>query len=345
MTVLGPIAPEELGVTLSHEHLLIDLRSRWSPPTAPERMALADAPPTPENWDLLQRDPYESRSNLVLDEPDVAAEEVRAFREAGGRSLIDMTTAGLDPRPRAVAEISHQSGVHVVMGCGAYWAPSHPQWVTDADEGSLAERWRRELTEGFQGAFGPLGRPVRAGFLGELGTSSPIDPAEVKVLRAAARAHQATGAAVEVHPSIWEHEAPTAVGILTDAGVPPERIAMAHMDELAEPDYHLEVAKTGCYLSFDTFCSETVFESDGSREPTDEERIYCLLRLLDAGYAERLLLSHDVCLKMQWKHYGGPGYDALLRRVVPRLRKRGVTQKTLDLMLVENPARLFSRSA
>jgi phosphotriesterase-related protein len=78
------------------------------------------------------------------------------------------------------------------------------------------------------------------------------------------------------------------------------------------------------------------------REPSDGERLDALLRLLALGFERHLLLSHDVCTKMQLRRYGGMGYDHILRTIVPRLRRRGVDSATLHRLLVENPARLLS---
>ena len=99
-TVCGPIEPEALGITLGHEHLLIDLRGLWDEPATEERRALAQTPITLASRATWAQNPYESRDNLVIDDEAAAAEELRAFAQAGGRSVIDMTVEGLDPGPR-----------------------------------------------------------------------------------------------------------------------------------------------------------------------------------------------------------------------------------------------------
>ena len=189
------------------------------------------------------------------------------------------------------------------------------------------------------------GTAVRAGILGELGTMSPIRPFEERQLRAAARVQRATGVAINVHPSIWAHEHLRIIDILEEAGADLTRVAISHCDQLVEPEWHMRIAERGVMLCFDTFGAEFSYDSDGSHEPTDAERIDCLLRLLDAGRASQLLLSHDICSRLQLDHYGGPGYAHVPGTIVPRLRAEGVSAADVEQMLVANPARLLAMPA
>jgi phosphotriesterase-related protein len=226
------------------------------------------------------------------------------------------------------------------LGTGFYVQPAHPAWVADATVEQLAEHMIGELTVGVAGSG------VRAGIIGEIGTRSPIHPDEEKVLRAAARAHRATGAAINVHLAIFAREGQRVLdNLLDEEGLNPARVALSHLDEQPDAAYHRGLAERGVYIEFDCFGSECYFDEDGVHEPSDAERVDALLRLLDAGFGPRLLLSQDVCTKMQWRRYGGLGYDHILRSIVPRLRRRGVDDATLRLLLVENPARLLTPAA
>ena len=162
VTVLGDIAPDALGTTLAHEHLQFDLRCLWEEPPA-ERAHLADAEPTLENLGELSRDGYHSRPNLYLDDPALAATELRRFKAAGGSAVVDMTTIGLAPNPDALVEISRATGVHVVAGCGYYRAKCLPGEVLDKPVEAIADELERWVVEGMGGT------DVRAGLLGELG--------------------------------------------------------------------------------------------------------------------------------------------------------------------------------
>jgi phosphotriesterase-related protein len=90
-TVLGNIALEELGITLGHEHLLIDLRGLWDTPPI-ERAYLIDQKPTLENLGELMRNPYDSRLNLLIGDRELSIRELLYFKEAGGQGIIDMIT-------------------------------------------------------------------------------------------------------------------------------------------------------------------------------------------------------------------------------------------------------------
>lgn len=338
VTVLGPIAPDELGLTLAHEHLLFDLRCLWEQPP-PERAYLADAEPTPENRHELARDLYHSRPNLHHDDSALATEEIARFREAGGAAVVDLTTIGLAPHPEALRQIAPAAGIHVVAGAGYYRRKCLPD---DVDERSIDELADELETWVIAGMYGTT---VRAGILGELGTSTPIHPFEERQLRAAARVQRATGVAINVHPAIWAHEHLRVLDILEDAGANLARVALSHCDQLIEQEWHARIAERGVTLCFDTFGAEFTYDNDGSREPTDTERIDCLRRLLDAGRASQLLLSHDICSRLQLAHYGGPGYDHVPGTIVPRLRAAGVSAAEIEQMLVSNPRRLLAMPA
>jgi len=336
VTVLGPIPPEELGTTLSHEHLLFDLRSLWESPP-PERAHLVDAEPTLENRGELSRDLYHSRPNLLLDDAALVATELQRFRSAGGSAVVDLTTVGLAPQPKALVEISAATRIHVIAGCGYYRQKTLPKDVLDRSLEALADELQGWLVEGMYGT------PVRAGLMGELGTSSPIQPFEERQLRAAARVQRATGATINVHPDLWSHEHIRILDILEDEGANLASVVLSHCDQLVEPEWHARIAERGATLSFDTFGSEFSFDGDGSEEPRDSERITCLLRLLAAGRASQLLLSHDICSRLQLHRYGGLGFDHVLVSVVPRLLRAGVSPDDLTQMLVATPRRLLAR--
>lgn len=334
-TVRGPIAPEALGVTLAHEHLLLDLRALWDEPETQERRRLAETPITATSRGDWVGNPYESRDNLLLDDEQAAVSELELYARAGGRSLIDLTVDGLDPKPQALRRISERTGVQIVAGTGVYRSVAHPPWVTSASVEELAARFVTAIEAGIAGT------DVRAGVLGELGTSSPILPDEIKVLRAAARAHFRTGIPINVHPAIFHREGPRILDILQAEGVDLRRVALSHMDEQLDYDYHCSLAVRGAWLSFDTLGSEEVYGAD-EREPTDEERVAALLGLLEAGWAGQILLSQDVCTKLQLTRFGGNGYAHVLRTIVPRLRRAGVDQATIEELLVANPRRYLT---
>src|SRR6266567_295824 len=323
MTVRGPISARDLGITLMHEHVFIDLSLLWDPPTSEWQEPLVDAEITLANRGLLQVGPYVSRRNLVLDDFGVAVAELAPFRQLGGGSVVELTTTGIRPQPAKLREVSGQTGLHIVAGCGCYTQRSHPPEV----------------------ANGLGGTDVRPGIIGEIGTSSPVHPDEAKVLRAAAAAQGKTGLAINVHVAIFRREALAALDILEAAGADLSRVVISHLDEQPGTADHRAILERGVYVEYDTFGSESYFDGDGSAGPSDRERVDCLIELLDAGFGDRLLISQDVCTKVQLLKYGGSGYGHILRSIVPRLRRRGVDEATVRMLLVENPARVLATAS
>jgi phosphotriesterase-related protein len=181
---------------------------------------------------------------------------------------------------------------------------------------------------------------VRAGIIGEVGTSFPLHPFERESLVAAAKAQRQTGASVSVPPDVWAHGHLGILEILENAGADLGRVVVSHMDELIDTEWHRRVAERGVYLSFDTFGSE--FDFDGVLEPRDSDRIKCLIDLLDVGLCDRIVLSQDTCYRIQLRKHGGHGYGHILTNIVPTLRDRGVSQDEITKMLVENPIRLLA---
>lgn len=334
-TVLADIAPEELGITLGHEHLLVDLRELWDSPP-PARAHLVDQEPTLQNRGELMRNPYDSRPNLLIDDPELSFRELMYYKAAGGQGLIDMTTVGIKPDPEALRALAQRTGLHVVAGCGYYRQPVLPEEIHDRSAEEIADDLLRWLTEGMYGTT------IQAGLMGELGTSSPIYPFEERQLRAAARVQRQTGASINVHPLIWGHEHLHILDILEEEGADLSRVAISHCDELVEPEWHARIAERGAVLSFDTFGSETFFDRSFAQEPRDTDRIECLLHLLEQGYATQITLAHDICTRLQFRHYGGWGWDHLLTNIVPRLRHAGVSQQELDAMFIVTPRRLLT---
>src|SRR6266513_1207383 len=339
MTVRGPVPAPDLGVTLMHEHVFIDLSILWDAPTSDWQKPLVDAEISLANRGLLQVDPYVSRRTLLLDDFDVAGAELAPFRQLGGGSIVDLTTTGIRPQPAKLREVSERTGLHIVAGCGYYTQRAHPPEVATLSESELLERLLDEIANGLEGT------DVRPGIIGEIGTSSPVHPDEAKFLRVAAAAQGKTGLAINVHVAIFRREALAALDILETAGADLSRVVISHLDVQPDTAYHQAILERGAYVEFDTFGSESYFDGDGSAEPSDRERVDCLIVLLEAAFGDRLLISQDVCAKVQLLMFGGLGYGHILRSILPRLRRRGVDEATVRRLLVENPARVLATAS
>ena len=132
--------------------------------------------------------------NLRLTDEQVAADEIQLFKHAGGSTVIDPTPKTLARDPLALARIARATGLNVVMGSGYYVAASHPPDMDGKSVDALADEMIADVTVG----AGDTG--VRAGLLGEIGTTYPLSENERKVLQAAVAAQRQTGAPLMVHP-------------------------------------------------------------------------------------------------------------------------------------------------
>ncbi len=337
-TVLGPVRPEALGPTLTHEHLLIDFLCMFDPPDDPDERLKAFRPLTIENLGWIRYDPFRNRDNLLRLDEESAIAEVALYQQAGGGTIVDVTTIGIGRSPAALARIAQATGLHVVMGAGYYTDAVHPPDMTDRTEQDLAQEMIADLTVG----VGETG--VRAGIIGELGCSWPLTANEHKVLRAGARAQRATGAAITIHPGRDETAPREILDVLAAAGADLGRVIMGHLDRtIATPETLLDLATSGCYLEYDLFGWETSYYPLSALDmPNDAQRIASVQQLIEAGYGSRLLLAHDIFGKHAMAKYGGYGYTHLIKNIVPRFREQGIPEETIHAMLVDNPARILA---
>lgn len=349
MTVLGPIPAEQAGPTLPHEHLLIDITCYWQQPAEMTMRRFAHEPVQLSNLGMIRRNPLANLDNCQLDDLDLAINEIGAFAALGGTTIVEVTPPDIGRDLPALQIAARQSGLNIVAGCGHYVHLAHPPSLAEEPVEAVAERLVTELQEGTGTT------KVRPGIIGELGTSDPIRPDEEKVLRAAAIAQQQTGVAITTHLHPASRTGHEVFRILDDAGADPTRIVFGHVDfALGHLDmtvgeavkYHSSLADYGSYIQYDGVGNEAYFEGAGYGEsfwcPSDRVRAEAVKRLIDLGYGDRILLSHDVCHKYHLLRYGGFGYGHILRTFVKNLRDFGLEDAVIQRIIVENPRRMLA---
>ncbi len=298
MTVRGPIEAAAAGYTLSHEHLLCDL------------------------WPIVRS------YDCILDDEGMAARELIAYREAGGRTLVEVTSGGLNRNPLAFRRISEAAGVHVVMGAAWYREDVYPRFVFELDTAALAEVIVTELTTGVDGT------DVVAGIIGEIGTERKfITPAQERVFRASGRAQRRTGVSIITHTTHFGELALEQIALLREEQVPNDRIIISHLGDRPDPTRLLAIARQGVYLSVDNIG----YNGDGY--PGDEVRAANVKLLIEEGHLSQIMLAGDVCQKSHLHAFGGKGYDHVPLKFLPLLRQIGITDAQIHTMTVENPAR------
>ena len=339
LTVLGAIDADTMGVTLPHEHLLIDFAVMFGEPAAASEKALAHQPVTLSNLGWVRQNFNASLDNLRLLDEQTAVDEIMLFRRAGGRTVVDPTNVSLSRDPRALARISRATGLNIVMGAGYYVAAAHPADMDRRGEDSIVREIVREVTVG----VGDTG--VRAGLIGEIGNTWPWAENEKKVVRAAVEAQRQTGAPLMIHPGRDQAAPMQIVDLIAKQGGDLRRTVMCHIERTIADERHLgDLAATGIWLEYDLFGLENSYYpyNPDFDMPNDGGRMAHVLALIEAGHRDQILLSHDIAYKTSLVKYGGYGYHHLLVNVVPRLRRKGVDDAGLRRLLVDNPRRAFT---
>jgi phosphotriesterase-related protein len=349
-TVLGPIEPDAAGFTLTHEHLLCSLVPYAQPPGTATEAEWVNKPITADRLGWIQRRKYVNREVLKLHDEEVALSEARMLAQAGGGTVVDVTSRGIGRDPLGLSRISRASGLNIVMGASYYVPPAHPSGTAEKSDEELYAETLADVTTG----VGDTG--VRAGVIGEIGIIAPIDDLQTRILQAAVAVSLVTGCPISIHPPLDDAGALDIMRVLLDAGADPTNIIMGHLGmAMVDRGVLAELAATGCYLQYDHFGSfeDSTFqysiEGRGrGREAlaqNDDERIATLGYLIELGAGDRLLAAQDVCIQVHLRAYGGKGYDHLITNIVPRMRQRGFSQDAIDKIFVGNPARALAFKA
>jgi predicted metal-dependent phosphotriesterase family hydrolase len=301
-TVLGDIAPDKLGVTYCHEHLI----------TLPgEHLS-------------------KGSDDMTLDDLDSSAAELELFAQAGGRAVVELSAPEYGRDAAGLAELSRRTGVHVIAATGhimeGYW-----RGVLDVgaiSDQELRDEMLRDLTEGFGEA-----PDVRAGVI-KVGTGREVHPDEERMLRLAAQVQQETGAPISTHTTAGNIPLEQ-VRIFQEAGADPAHTIIGHQDRRLVWEDHLAIVEAGFHIGYDCVSKEQ-YERDLDRIDFIKRLIaegYADRICLSGDIARRSYMT---------SYGGGPGFTYILWRFVPWLWQSGVSREDTDKMLIHNPARLFA---
>jgi len=307
-TTLGPLPAGQLGNIDAHDHVIID------------------------GGLTVVKEP-----DFRLDSVDRAIEEIGRWRDAGGGAIVDTMPFGCGRNVDKLVAVSRATGVPIIVPTGfqkaSYYLPDH--WQHRYDEEAIAELLIAECAEGVDrnNYDGPLVRrsPVKAGFVKVAGDYQHISPTTRKLIRAAGRVHRALGVPVLVHTEQGT-AAEELLDCLEQAGVPPERVMLCHVDRNWDLRLHRRLAARGAFLEYDT---------PGRIKYQPESVVVDLMRrMVDAGHLDRLLLGGDVARRSYWRAYGGgPGFDYLIGPFTARLREEGFGEAELAAIWHANPVR------
>jgi phosphotriesterase-related protein len=312
-TVRGPIEASELGATLMHEHIFI------------------------KNQELEENYPNAEWSDEGT--MKVARDGLQALYAKGIRTLVDLTVLGLGRSIPRIKQLAGTVDINIVVATGYYTAEHLSGYFKNHGPGL-----RVDMPEPLDAMFlrdievGIADTGVKAAIIKVVTDEQGITADVERVLRSAAHTQLATGVPISTHTN-----APLKTGLLQQAffkkeGVDLDRVVIGHSGDTTDIDYLKELIDNGSPLGLDRF-------GINARLP-EADRIDTVVKLIDLGYADRITLSHDAGYfsintepshrPVEWHH------AAISDRILPALRSRGVSQATIDQIMVTNPARILS---
>ena len=339
--VNGLVSPDELGPTLTHEHLLSYANAIFPVPSEATLKDLTFQKPSLKTFAYARHynDVLYNFEDFQLPDINTAIDEVMIYKQFGGGTLVDAGSIGVGRDPVGLARISRQTGVNIVMGASYYVAITHPKDMDDMTEDSIAEKIIDDLINGVDNTG------IRAGIIGEIGCGFPIDDNELKVLRGSAQAQAHTGFPVLVHPGRDVTAPLDNLNTLLENGADTSKIIIGHLDgRLKKLDDFKELADKGCYIEWDMVGEErSYYEYDTDFNlPNDAMRMDQISALIADGYGEQILIAHDLGYKHKLMKYGGHGYAYILANIAPRMRQRGIEESEIQDILVNNPKRALT---
>lgn len=316
-SVLGPIAADDLGQTLMHEHVFVldtEIESNY-----------------PGRWDEEVR-----MADAIAKLQDVASR--------GVRTIVDLTVLGLGRNISRVIEVAKQVDVQILAATGLYTYDDVPMFFRFRGPGKLidgpellTEFFIRDITEGIADTG------VHAAILKCATDRSGVTEGVDRVLRAVARAHLETGVPISTHTHALTERGLEQQEIFRDEGVDLSRVVIGHSGDTTDLDYLRRLIDAGSYIGMDRFGLDLMLPF--------EDRVATVATLCAEGLAERMVLSHDAScfthnfdvdakqeLLPQWR------FTHLHDEVIPALKERGVTSGQIDQMLIHNPHTILQRS-
>jgi predicted metal-dependent phosphotriesterase family hydrolase len=304
-TILKDVPPSALakGSTLFHEHVSM---------TTPYPYQKPPARPVPPNF----------TGNV-----DMMVEEVRAAGKDGLSCLVDGGHPDMGRSLDALKRIATESGVYIVASGGYYTQFAYPPEIATMSEDQVTEELVKQAKDGHLGAFG------------EIGSSATMTDDERKVFRAVGKAHLRTGIPIFTHNAYSGPRARNGppqnaldqLDIFESLGVKPEHVVIGHLCCLEDYELQKAIAKRGAYVGIDRIGGEIMLP--------DAVRVKMVTSLVEAGYANRVMLSSDFFQEPMLKSKGGAGIAYVVTQFLPKLRAAGIKDEVVHSISVDNPRR------
>ena len=311
MTVRGPVKPSEMGMSLTHEHILVDFIG-------------ADS----TGYFRWNRDSVLEKALPIV---------IKA-REKGVNTMIECTPAFLGRDPLLLKELSEKSGISFITNTGYYGSNKNlhiPESFYSLEPDGLAEIWINEFRNGIE-ATG-----IKPGFIKiAVERSDTLSPEHRKIITAAGLTHLKTGLVIASHTGP-DKPAFEQIAILKEMGISPSAFIWVHAQN-GTLEGNIKAAKEGTWISLDNIRSRQNLEPGAvSSISWYADRI---LELRNNGLLNRILLSHDSGWYDPAKPGGGTfnGFTDIFDSLLPVLKAKGMTDDEINRILVENPREAFT---
>ena len=301
-SVTGPVAPDALGMTLAHEHVLVDFIGA----------------------DRVSASRYDRDAAFAK-----ALPHLERIARLGCRTLVECTPAYIGRDPVLLQRLSRASSLQILTNTGYYGAANDkflPPHAFSESADQLAARWIREARDGIDGTG------IKPAFMKIGVDSGPLSAVDEKLVRAAARTHRLTGLPIYSHTGNGI-AALAQVAVLDDERVPLGTFVWVHAQNETDTAVHVQVGRRGAWVSFDGVGAESL-----------ERHLGYVLAMRDARLLDRVLVSHDA----GWYHVGEPDggtyrpHDLIFTQFLPALRARGLTEREITQVMVENPRKALT---
>jgi phosphotriesterase-related protein len=267
-------------------------------------------------------------SDTCLQNLDLVVEDLIDYRLYGGQAIVEMTNDGMGRDVKVLAEISRLLDLQIIASTGCYKDPYIPEDKMKWNRDQFAEWMIDEIENGIDGTN------IKPGVIGEIGSSyNEFKPIEIELFHGAIEASKATKLPLSTHTTLGTL-ALEQIELFVRENLPLNQVIIGHQDLNEQDEIVLEVLSSGAYVALDTIGKENY--------RSDEARIKSLLHFLEEGYEDQILLSSDLTRQSHLLSHGGQGYSVVLRKFIPALRERGVSEKTIEKLLIKNPQKAFS---
>lgn len=309
-TVLGDIPASQLGLCYAHEHIVID----HSHATLKEPL-------------------------FLLNDLDKIIVEVQTVHDAGGQAMVDTMPIGCGRNAVKLAEVSHRTGIHIIMPTGLHLEQYYPlrHWRYEVSVDQLSQLFIDDITLGVDAHdyTGPFVQrtPHKAGLIKLATGDESITPHQRDIFLAVVQAHLATGAPILTHTNAGKHALAQAE-LFIALGADPNHIVLSHIDRHPDINYHQAILETGVCVEYDS-----AFRWALNGQPN---QTYRLLEGLLPDFPDQITMGMDAAKSIYWRSYGGaPGLDFLLTTMRRDFEERGLFPYW-DRIFYTTPARLYA---